>query len=79
MLAFFVQTGLVVFSVLAVWFSQGRPAERRWACIAGLASQPFWWYATAHADQWGMFAVSLIYTLAWLRGAHFYWIRGVHG
>ena len=38
------------------------------ACIFGLLGQPFWFYASWQAGQWGIFAVSIVYMAAWLRG-----------
>lgn len=47
---------------------------KRWAPVVGLISQPFWFYATYHSRQWGVFAVSFLYTAAWLRGFYYAWI-----
>lgn len=35
---------------------------------------PFWLWATFHAEQWGIFAVSLWYTYAWCQGIYNYWL-----
>ena len=48
-------------------------ARQRWACVFGLAAQPFWFYATWQAEQWGIFALAFIYTAGWLRGVWTYW------
>lgn len=33
-----------------------------------LWSQPFWFYATWKAEQWGIFALCFFYTYSWARG-----------
>ncbi len=45
----------------------------RWGVLLGLASQPFWVWATWRQRQWGMFALSLAYCLVWGRGAWLHW------
>ena len=61
-----VQFILSVLSIMAVAFSQSKSETlRRYACVAGLISQPFWMYATFIASQWGMFALAIIYTFIW--------------
>tara|TARA_Y100000310_G_C20244643_1_gene606228 strand:- start:17 stop:292 length:276 start_codon:yes stop_codon:yes gene_type:complete len=61
---------------LAVWMSQDRQIKyQRYACIVGLIGQPFWLYATFNNDQWGMFGLSIFYTIAWLKGVNTYWLK----
>lgn len=43
---------------------------RRWANVVGLAGQPFWLYATASAEQWGMFPLCVAYTVAYIWGVY---------
>ena len=70
------QALLFVFSGMAVLMSQDRrQAYRRYACIFGLISQPFWLGITFGAEQWGMFALSVFYTFAWARGFYINWIK----
>lgn len=62
--------------VTAIFLSQDvRASRRRYACLFGLAAQPFWFYTTWHAQQWGIFALSFAYAFSWARGFHVYWIR----
>jgi len=68
------QLGIALFGVTAVFLSQdARESRRRWACIAGLLGQPFWFYATWKAGQWGMFALCFLYAFSWARGLRTYW------
>ena len=71
------QIGIGLFGVAAIYLSQDeRPQVRRWACIAGLCAQPFWFWTTASHSQWGIFCLSVFYTAAWLKGFRTHWMRG---
>ena len=70
------QLALGILGVIAIYLSQDRRLRvQRFACLFGLASQPFWFYATWQAEQWGIFALCFLYTLSWLKGAWTHWIR----
>lgn len=70
------QVFIGVFGVISIWLTNDpRESVRRWACIAGLAAQPFWFYATWKAGQWGIFALAFVYTAAWVRGAWHQWVK----
>ena len=63
------QLGIAILSPLALWLANCHTyGWRRWACVVGLASQPFWYWAVIEAQQWGIAAVCPIYTWAWVRG-----------
>lgn len=63
------QAAIALTGVVAVFLSQdGRASWRRSACVFGLAGQPFWFYATWTAEQWGIFALSFLYAASWARG-----------
>jgi hypothetical protein len=71
-----IQTVILVSGALAIWLTQlGSLRASRAACVIGLIGQPFWLYATFTAAQWGMFALSLFYTGAWLAGIRTYWLK----
>lgn len=62
--------------VTAIFLSQSVNAEyRRYACLFGLAGQPFWMYAAYTADQWGILVLTLFYTMAWMKGVKTHWIQ----
>jgi hypothetical protein len=70
------QIAIGLCGVTAIFLSQDRrESVRRYACLFGLASQPFWFYATYQAGQWGIFALSFLYALSWLRGFRQHWWR----
>ncbi|QBQ99226.1 hypothetical protein [Paraburkholderia pallida] len=69
------QIAIGLLSVAAVFLSQDEHvARRRYACFFGLASQPFWFYATWKAHQYGIFVLSFLYTFSWLRGFASHWL-----
>lgn len=70
------QLGLAAFGIAAIFLSQdSRESWRRWACIFGLAGQPFWLWSSWHAGQWGVFLLCFIYAGVWARGVWTYWLR----
>lgn len=70
------QFGIALLGVTAIFLSQSPDAaRRRFACLFGLAGQPFWFYAAWKAGQWGILALSFLYTWAWARGVWTHWIR----
>lgn len=71
------QVVIGVCGMTSVILSQDRrPQWRKWACIVGIVAQPFWLYASWTAQQWGIVLLTVVYTIAWLRGIHNFWIRG---
>ena len=70
------QLAIAFFGVAAVFLSQ-QPSERlrKFACLSGLAAQPFWFMSSYANELWGIFFVSILYTLSWLTGVRYYWIR----
>jgi hypothetical protein len=70
------QICIFVFGVGAVYLANdARPQVRRSGCIAGLISQPFWFYTAAVHHQWGILAASFFYTFSWGRGFYYQWVK----
>jgi uncharacterized membrane protein YdcZ (DUF606 family) len=70
------QVGIALFGVTAVFLSQDpRPQRQRWASVIGLLGQPFWFAETVSAQQWGMVALTVLYTWSWWRGFRRHWLR----
>jgi len=70
------QTVIMCTGIVAAWLSQDhRYHHRKYACLIALVGQPFWWYSTFIASQWGIFAMSIFYTVAWMKGTYNYWIK----
>ena len=70
------QIMIALTGLIAVGLSQqGNLELKRYACFFGLAGQPFWFYATLQAEQFGIFVLSLFYTYAWGMGLYNNWIK----
>jgi hypothetical protein len=66
---------IAVLGATAIWLTQQRRDDwRKFACLLGMAAQPFWFWATFQAEQWGIFAVSFIYTYSWGVGIKNHWL-----
>lgn len=64
------------FGLCSIWLANDpRPMIRRWACVCGLCAQPFWFYVTWQAGQWGIFALAFVYTAGWARGFFHQWVK----
>lgn len=69
------QIGIALTGAIAIFLSQDRrESVRKWACIFGIAGQPFWFLATYRAGQWGMFALCFVYLASWMRGFKNNWM-----
>ena len=67
---------IATLGVAAIVLSQSlHPRAQRWASVLGLAGQPAWFYASYTGEQWGIFALSFVYTAAWAGGFYNYWLR----
>lgn len=65
-----------ICGAIAVSLTQSRyESRRRYACLFGLAGQPWWFYAAVTSQQWGIFFVCFLYTFAWLRGFYNHFIK----
>lgn len=42
--------------------------------VFGLVGQPFWFYAAWETQQWGIFALCVLYTITWGKGFYTNWI-----
>lgn len=71
-----VQTIIAICGVASIWLSQSEfVGQRKFAPIIGLAAQPFWLYASLEASQYGIAALTIVYTIGWMRGLRTYWSR----
>ena len=68
------QIGILIFGCSAVYLV-GNPDKRvrRWGYLLGLCGQPFWFWSSYQAGQWGIFALCCWYTFAWGKGAWGHW------
>lgn len=68
------QAVIAISGGVAILFTQ---VKSEWcnkvAPVIGIVGQPFWLYATWENDQWGMLALSVFYTAAWIVGIKNNW------
>ena len=70
------QLAILCTGVVAIYLSQQSNDElKRYACLFGLAGQPFWMYSAITAEQFGIFVLTLFYTFAWGKGLYEHWIK----
>lgn len=70
------QIAIFITGISAVWLSQNeKSAMHKYACLFGLAGQPFWFYASYQASQWGILILTVFYTVAWAKGFYLFWIK----
>lgn len=68
------QIAIIVFSCLSIFLFSTKDYFR-YGFVAGLIGQPFWIYSAINTAQWGIFVVSIWFTISHIRGIknHFYW------
>jgi len=68
------QIAIAVTGVTAIWLTQ-QPNEKwkKYACLFGMAGQPFWFYSMWDAEKWGVFALCFFYMYAWGVGIRSNW------
>lgn len=47
----------------------------KWAPVIGISGQPFWFYDTWQNEQWGIFILAIVYTIAWAIGLYHMWVK----
>jgi len=61
------QAGIFTFGVLGIILVA---RKNKWGFVFGLLSQPFWFITSIQNGQWGIVAVSIIYTFSWAYGVY---------
>jgi hypothetical protein len=70
------QIAIAFTGVIAIWLSQDtREKYRKFACLFGMAGQPFWFYSAITAEQWGIVVLCCFYTYAWAKGVKNNWFN----
>lgn len=70
------QLGIACTGVTAIFLTQTKSANlQRFACIFGIAGQPFWIWSAIEAQQWGILALTTLYAFAWAKGCWTHWLR----
>ena len=69
------QIAIAVTGLVAIWLTQQRrEGWKRYACLFGIVGQPFWFYSSYQAEQWGIFVLAVFYTYAWMVGIKNNWM-----
>ena len=60
---------IAVTGGLSIWMiTDDKRSYRLMACVFALLGQPFWFWAAYKAQQWGIFAIDVVYTAGWIKG-----------
>lgn len=71
------QLAIAALGVTAIYLTQqSNEALKKYGCLFGLASQPFWVYSAIKADQFGILILCIFYTYAWGVGVYNNWLSG---
>lgn len=69
------QIAIALTGIIAIWLTQQhRECWKKYACLFGIAGQPFWFYSAYQAEQWGILLLTFLYTYSWLLGFKNNWI-----
>ena len=69
------QIGIALTGCVAIWLTQqGNDNWKKYACLFGLAGQPFWIYSSYNAEQYGILAMTILYSYSWLVGVKNNWL-----
>lgn len=71
-----IQIALFILSAAAIYFVTTKNKYTKWGHVIGLAAQPLWFYTTITNEQWGLLALTVFYTLNWIKGIKNYWFDG---
>jgi hypothetical protein len=71
----FEQVAIALTGVTAIWLTQSAHEDwKKYACLFGIAGQPFWFYSAYSNEQWGVFALCIAYTWCWIMGIWNNWV-----
>ena len=73
------QIGIALLGLTAIALVNSKGKCQRYGCLFGMASQPFWFWSSIKAEQWGIVALVACYTLLWGRGIWNNWIEPLIG
>ena len=68
---------LIAFTgVVAIFLSQQSNEKlKKYACLFGMAGQPFWFYSAYTNEQWGIFVLCVFYAYSWGLGIKNNWLK----
>lgn len=72
------QVVIFVCGCLSLFLIARNDRYSKYGFLVGITAQPFWLYTTYVNGQWGIFAVSFIYTANYCLGIWHWFKLGVH-
>ncbi len=66
------QICIFVFGILGILLVA---KKNKWGFVLGLLSQPFWFITSFVHGQWGVFFLSIGYTLSWAYGIYVWFFK----
>jgi hypothetical protein len=70
------QIAIALTGIVAIWLTQqSNDSWKKYACLFGLAGQPFWFYSAYAAEQWGILVLTIFYTYSWYLGLKNNWLK----
>jgi nicotinamide riboside transporter PnuC len=61
------QSGLAFLGIISIILVA---RKNKWGFVFGLLSQPFWFITSFLNGQWGIFILSIFYTVSWTYGVY---------
>jgi len=71
------QIAIAFTGIVAIWLTQQKDREhwKKYACLFGMAGQPFWLYSAYSSEQYGITVLCVFYTYAWGIGIKNNWLK----
>ena len=66
---------IFILGALTVYLLMRNDRFSKYGAVAGLLSQPFWFYSVISDGAWGIFAAAILYTIFYVLGIYNFWIR----
>lgn len=67
---------ICIFGLSSIFLINLKNKFSKYGPILGIISQPLWFYESYKAKQWGIFILTIGYTISWIIGIYKYWING---
>ena len=73
----FAQIMLFVCGASAIYLVGRTDKYQKYGLIAGMCGQPFWFYTQIADENWGIVALSCLYTYSWGMGIYNHWFKKI--
>jgi len=73
-----IQTAILISGLAAIWLATHQcPKHQRYACLFGLAGQPFWIVSAYTTEQWGILVLAIMHVIVWASSFHRHWLNTI--